>query len=84
MIPIFAAEEKNELSAQTELKEKLKGFKLINPGCKYNVKGTLSLVKTAYVVLEDGRKAQFDCFTGPTAGSENLYPVTEYVGDKLL
>ena len=50
----------------------------IRPGDKYTVKGTLSLTMKYYVMNE---KVQFDdraCFTGPTANSENVYPISEY------
>ena len=71
-------DEQKVLSAKRDLEERLKGYKRIDPGCKHNVTGSLSLVWTAYVIYDDGREAKRDCWTGPTAGSENLYPVSEY------
>ena len=71
-------DQKQMLSLQKQLQEKLKGYKRIEPGCKYSVTGSLSLVWTAYVIYDDGKEAKCDCWTGATAGSENLYPVSKY------
>ena len=75
---LSAADEEKILQAKQELKTMLEGFKRIDPGSKYTVSGTLSLVWTAYVIYDDGREAQRDCWTGATANSENEYPVSEY------
>ena len=75
---LSAEDEKRVLSAKKQLKKKLEGFERIEPGCKYNKAGSLSLVWTAYVIYDDGREAKRNCWTGPTAGSENLYPVSKY------
>ena len=71
-------DEKKVLSAKKDLEKRLEGYTCIQPGCKHTVSGSLSLVWTAYVIYDDGREAKRDCWTGATANSENLYPVSEY------
>lgn len=64
------------------LKAKVKEFQenseLIRPGEKYTWTGTLSLTKTVYVMNDKLQSDNLACFTGPTAGSENVYPISEY------
>ena len=63
---------------QEQVREFKNASKLIKPGEKYTVSGTLSLTLKYYVMNE---KLQFDdraCFTGPTNNSENVYPISEY------
>ena len=63
---------------QKQVKDFQKNSELIKPGRKYTWKGSLSLTMTVYVMND---KLQFDqrgCFTGPTDGSENVYPISEY------
>ena len=54
--------------------------RLIRPGERYTWSGTLSLTKTVYVLNLNDRVQinQRACFTGPTHGSENVYPISEY------
>ena len=66
------------MSAKKKLQEVLNGYTRVEPGSRYTASGTLSLVLTAYVIYDDGQMASHDCWTGPTAGSDNEYPVTEY------
>ena len=69
------SEEESE-RIQTQVRDFKNNAKLIKPGEKYTWSGTLSLTKTVYVMNE---KLQFDqkgCFTGPTHGSENVYPIS--------
>jgi len=63
---------------QKQVKDFQNNAELIKPGGKYTWSGTLSLTKTVYVMND---KLQFDqrgCFTGPTDGSENVYPISQY------
>ena len=60
------------------LQEVLKEYTSVGPGSRYTASGTLSLVRTAYVIYDDGQKFSHDCWTGPTAGSDYEYPVSEY------
>ena len=63
---------------QKQVKDFQKNSELIKPGEKYTWSGSLSLTMTVYVMND---KVQFDqraCFTGPTDGSENVYPISEY------
>lgn len=72
----ISREEAEKIQKQVrEFKDK---SKLIKPGETYTVNATLSLTLKYYVMNE---KLQFDdraCFTGPTANSENVYPISEY------
>ena len=63
---------------QKQVRDFQKNSELIKPGEKYTWSGSLSLTMTVYVMND---KLQFDqkaCFTGPTHGSENVYPISEY------
>lgn len=63
---------------QRQVRDIQKHSKLIKPGEKYTWSGTLSLTMEVYVMND---KLQFDqraCFTGPTDGSEYVYPISEY------
>ena len=51
---------------------------LIKPGEKYTWSGSLSLHMRVYVLNEKRQKDERVCFTGPTADSENVYPISEY------
>ena len=54
-----------------EMREFKKNFVYLKPGQKYHFSGTLSLVKTVYVIrddLERPREASRDCWTASTAG----------------
>ena len=63
----------------TQDKIKDLGLKLIRPGEKYTYNGTLSLVKTALVLSNDGRmKGTRDVWTGPTDGSNHEYKLSKY------
>ena len=66
------------LSAQKKLQDRLKGYTKVEPGGRYTTNGTLSLVRTAYVIYDDGKLITHNCWTGPTAGSDYEYPVTVY------
>ena len=52
--------------------------KLIKPGEKYTWSGTLSLHMRVYVMNDNLQYDDRACFTGPTAGSENVYPISKY------
>ena len=39
-----------------ELKERMKNFKMLKPGEKYDFSGSLSLVKTVYVLRDDTKR----------------------------
>ena len=57
-----------------ELRETMKNFKKLKPGEKYDFSGSLSLVKTVYVIRDDRqREASRDCWTGSTKGSNRTY-----------
>ena len=61
-----------------KLKTDRASAELIKPGEKYTWSGTLSLHMRVYVMND---KLQYDeqvCFTGPTANSENVYPISQY------
>jgi len=63
---------------QKEVKDFQTKSQLIKPGEKYTVKGTLSLTLKYYVMND---KLQFDeiaCYTGATADSEKVHPISEY------
>ena len=63
---------------QKQVRDFQDSAELIKPGGKYTWSGSLSLTMTVYVM---NAKFQFDqraCFTGPTADSENVYPISEY------
>ena len=51
---------------------------MIKPGDKYTWSGSLSLTMKVYVMNDKLQSDQRGCFTGPTAGSENVYPISEY------
>ena len=61
-----------------KLKTDRASAKLIKPGEKYTWSGTLSLHMRIYIMND---KLQYDeqvCFTGPTANSEKVYPISQY------
>lgn len=60
------------------VKEFKENSELIKPGEKYTWTGTLSLTKRVYVMNDKLQRQDRACFTGPTAGSENVYPISEY------
>lgn len=51
---------------------------LIKPGGKYTFSGSLSLTMKVYVMNDKLQTDERACFTGPTAGSENVYLISEY------
>jgi hypothetical protein len=51
---------------------------LVRPGEKYTWSGTLSLTMRVYVMNDKLQCDDRGCFTGPTADSDNLYPISEY------
>ena len=65
-----------------KLKKQVKEFQdsaeLIKPGDKYTWSGSLSLTMKVYVMNDKLQSQDRACFTGPTAGSENIYPISEY------
>lgn len=63
---------------QKQVRDFQDSAELIKPGGKYTWSGTLSLTKTVYVMNAKLQFDQRDCFTGPTADSENVYPISEY------
>ena len=70
--------EKQAEDLQNYVREFQAEAKLIRPGWKYTWSGTLSLTRRVHVMNE---LLQFDdkaCFTGPTAGSENVYRISEH------
>jgi len=72
----FKISEEEAKRIQTQVRDFQNNAKLIKPGEKYTWTGSLSLTMTVYVMNE---KLQFDqkgCFTGPTANSENVYPIS--------
>lgn len=64
------------------LQQNIKDFQAsaerIKPGGKYTWSGTLSLTMTVYVMNDKLQCHNKACFTGPTDGSENVYPISEY------
>lgn len=63
---------------QKQVRDFQDNAELIKPGGKYTWSGSLSLTMTVYAMND---KLQFDqkaCFTGPTANSENVYPISQY------
>ena len=63
---------------EDELKKRDRAFaQLIKPGEKYTWSGTLSLHMRVYV-MNDTLLEERACFTGPTADSEYVYPISEY------
>lgn len=64
--------------AEVEKLQKPKEFVLIKPGDKYTWSGSLSLTMTVYVMNDKLQTQDRGCFTGPTAGSENVYPISKY------
>ena len=71
-------EKKKLYDMKKELEKQLEGFLKINPGEKYVFNGTLSLVKTAYVVFDNGKTSRCNVWTAPTAGNNFDYNVSEY------
>ncbi len=61
-----------------EVEKELECYTRLQPGEKFVYDGTLSLVRTAYVVYDSGRTKAFDVWTGPTAGSNYDYMLSEY------
>jgi len=67
------------LKAKEELEKALKDYERIEPGKTYGPKeGSLSLVQTGYVIKNDGSVVTSPVWTGPTAGDNNEYKVSEY------
>jgi hypothetical protein len=60
------------------IREFKENAKLIKPGEKYTWSGTLSLTKRVHVMNDAVQCDDRGCFTGPTPGSENVYPISEY------
>ena len=60
------------------IKEFQEKAELIKPGEKYTWSGTLSLTMRVYVMNDKLQCDDRGCFTGPTAGSENVYTISEY------
>ena len=52
--------------------------KRVKPGEKYTWSGSLSLHMKVYVMNDKLQCDERACFTGPTDGSENVYPISEY------
>ena len=63
---------------QQELKDRLLGYTRVNQGRSYTVSGTLSLVKTAIVIRDDGRVYKRNCWTAPNHGGVHVYEVSTY------
>ena len=69
----------HDLRAECEKKGTDKALAvLIKPGEKYTWSGTLSLHMRVYVMNDNLQHDDRVCFTGPTAGSENVYPISQY------
>jgi hypothetical protein len=69
---LFGMNESEKIKTDTTLAE------LIKPGKKYTWSGTLSLHMRVYVMNDKLQLDERVCFTGPTADSENLYPISTY------
>ena len=63
---------------QTQIRDFQAKAELIKPGEKYTWSGSLSLTMKVYVMNDKLQMDERACFTGPTAGSENVYPISEY------
>ena len=63
---------------QTQIRDFQANAELIKPGEKYTWSGSLSLTMKVYVMNDKLQMDERACFTGPTAGSENVYPISEY------
>lgn len=63
---------------QKHVKDFQASSELIKPGGKYTFSGSLSLTMTVYVMNDKLQTDERACFTGPTADSENVYPISEY------
>ena len=80
LFSIYNAIEGDSAKAK-ELRKTMKDFKMIRPGEKYHFSGTLSLVKTVFVVRDDGRReASRDCWTAPTADANHEYFLSKDFG----
>ena len=60
------------------IREFKENAELIKPGKKYTWSGTLSLTMRVYVMNDKLQCDDRGCFTGPTAGSDNVYTISEY------
>ena len=60
-----------------DIREFQENAELIKPGNKYTWSGTLSLTMRVYVMNDKLQCDDRGCFTGPTAGSENVYTISE-------
>lgn len=60
------------------IREFKENAQLIKPGEKYTWSGTLSLTMRVYVMNDQLQCDDRACFTGPTAGSESVYTISEY------
>jgi len=63
---------------QKQVRDFQANSQLIKPGEKYTWSGSLSLTMKVYVMNDKLQVDERACFTGPTAGSENVYPISEY------
>ena len=71
-------ERERMLQFQQELKGRLAGYTRVIRGRSYTKRGTLSLVRTATVIRDDGRLLKRHCWTAPTDGGVNVYEVSRY------
>jgi len=72
--PSLTAEQASEMIAQRDdIKEALKEYTHLKPGESYRWKGTLSLVRTASVVYDNGATASSTVFTGSLHGTTREY-----------
>jgi hypothetical protein len=69
---LFGMNESEKIKTDTTVAE------LIKPGKKYTWSGTLSLHMRVYVMNDKLQLDERVCFTGPTADSENLYPISTF------
>ena len=63
---------------QEHVKKFQKGSKLVKPGNSYKFSGSLSLTMTVYVMNDAVQEDSRACWTGPTAGSNFVYPISKY------
>eukprot|EP00794_Sanderia_malayensis_P010207 gene10207-11256_t len=73
-----SSEQTKLIKMKKEVEEKLKDYTRLNPGEKFVFNGSLSLVRTAYAVYDNGRSTKFSAWTGPTNGSNYDYMLSEY------
>ncbi len=75
LLSISQNEAEKMTSAVQEFQEKAE---LIKPGEKYTWSGTLSLTMRVYVMNDKLQVDDKGCFTGSTAGSENVYTISNH------